>query len=135
MARVRVASITVLASLGIVLGAAPGAFAQSTDTTSAAPSPISPTPRQAQKAQRKAADAQTAATESTAQPGGGSPTRASEKADLKNLEAHGYRPVANESNYPNDIQKAEKATYGSGVTGATGTTGSTKAKAPVRSDN
>jgi hypothetical protein len=79
--------------------------------------------------------AQTAATGATAQPGGGSPTRGSEKADLKNLEAHGYRPVANESNYPNDIQKAEKATYGSGVNGTAGTAGSTKAKAPASSDN
>ncbi|OXC74232.1 DUF4148 domain-containing protein [Caballeronia sordidicola] len=66
-----------------------------------------------------AAFAQTAATGATAQPGGAPATRASEKADLKNLESHGYRPAANESNYPNDIQKAEKATYGSGATGST----------------
>jgi hypothetical protein len=50
-----------------------------------------------------AAYAQTAAAGATVQPGGGSPTRGSEKADLKNLEAHGYRPVANESNYPNSV--------------------------------
>jgi hypothetical protein len=57
----------------------------------------------------------------TAQPNNAPVTRASEKADLKNLEAHGYQPTANESNYPNNIQRAEKATYGSGATGATST--------------
>lgn len=56
----------------------------------------------------------------TAQPNNSPPTRASEKADLKNLEAHGYQPSANDPNYPNNIQRAEKATYGSGATGATG---------------
>jgi hypothetical protein len=55
----------------------------------------------------------------TAQPNNSPPTRASEKADLKNLEAHGYQPTANDPNYPNDIQRAEKATYGSGATSAT----------------
>jgi hypothetical protein len=54
----------------------------------------------------------------TAQPNNAPATRASEKADLKNLEAHGYQPTANDPNYPNDIQRAEKATYGSGATGA-----------------
>lgn len=54
----------------------------------------------------------------TAQPNDAPPTRASEKADLKNLEAHGYQPAANDPSYPNDIQRAEKATYGSGATGA-----------------
>jgi len=63
----------------------------------------------------------------TAQPNNSPPTRASEKADLKNLEAHGYRPTANDPNYPNDIQNAEKAAYGSGATGATSPN---KAKTP-----
>jgi hypothetical protein len=62
------------------------------------------------------AQAQTA---DTAQPNNSPPTRASEKADLKNLEAHGYRPAANESDYPNDIQRAEKAAHGSGESGST----------------
>ncbi|CAH2789688.1 MAG: hypothetical protein CBARDCOR_4537 [uncultured Caballeronia sp.] len=52
MPRVRVASITVLGSLGIVLGAAPDAFAQSAKATPAAPP--SPMYRQARRAQRKA---------------------------------------------------------------------------------
>ena len=54
MPRARIASITVLASLGIVLGGAPDAFAQGTDTSPATPSPALPTVKQAQKAQRKA---------------------------------------------------------------------------------
>lgn len=74
--------------------------------------------------------AQTAASGSTAQPGAGPTTRASEKADLKNPEAHGYRPVANESTYPNDVQKAEKATYGSGATGGTGARHTTTPASP-----
>jgi hypothetical protein len=55
----------------------------------------------------------------TTQPNNAPVTRASEKADLKNLEAHGYQPTANDPSYPNDIQRAEKATYGSGATGST----------------
>jgi hypothetical protein len=82
--------------------------------------------------------AQSAGTGSVAQPGNGPTTRASEKADLKNLENHGYRPAANESNYPNDIQKAERATYGSGATGAAGANpaaAGTSAKMPASSSN
>ncbi|SAL41555.1 hypothetical protein AWB69_04198 [Caballeronia udeis] len=58
MPRVRVASITVLGSLGIVLGATPDAFGRSAKATPAAP-PLPPLPpstmsRQARRAQRKA---------------------------------------------------------------------------------
>jgi hypothetical protein len=66
----------------------------------------------------------------TAQPNNAPVTRASEKADLKNLEAHGYQPTANDPNYPNDIQRAEKATYGSGATGATSTNKPTTPSTP-----
>jgi hypothetical protein len=71
--------------------------------------------------------AQSAATGAAAQPGNGPTTRASEKADLKNLENHGYKPTATESNYPDDVQKAEKATHGSGATGANGAIATTNA--------
>ena len=61
MPRVRVASITVLGSLGIVLGATPDAFARSAKATPAAPplppsplSPPSPMSRQTRRAQRNA---------------------------------------------------------------------------------
>ncbi|WP_438392509.1 DUF4148 domain-containing protein [Caballeronia sp. DA-9] len=66
----------------------------------------------------------------TAQPNNSPPTRASEKADLKNLEAHGYKPAANESDYPNDIQRAEKATYGSGATGSASPNNATTPSTP-----
>jgi hypothetical protein len=87
MPRVRVASITVLASLGIVLGAAPGAFAQSTDTT-----PASPTLKQAQKAQRKA-DRKAA--------------RAKNSAELGKLEKNGYNPAGDRSDYPDNLRRAQ----------------------------
>jgi hypothetical protein len=58
MPRIRVASITVLGSLGIVLGATPDAFARSAKAMPAGPplppSPPSPMSRQARRAQRKA---------------------------------------------------------------------------------
>lgn len=88
MPRVRVASITVLASLGVVLGAAPDAFSQSTDTT--APSP---TLKQAQKAQRKA-DRKAA--------------RARNTAELSKLEKNGYNPADDRSDYPNNLRRAQE---------------------------
>ncbi|WP_158933653.1 DUF4148 domain-containing protein [Burkholderia sp. S171] len=91
MPRVRVASITVLASLGIVLGAAPGAFAQSTDTTP------SPTPKQAQKAQRKA-DRKAA--------------RAKNSAELSKLEKNGYNPADGRSDYPDNLHRAQDKANG-----------------------
>src|ERR1700712_4951535 len=44
--------------------------------------------------------AQSAATGAAAQPGNGPTHRPSERADLKNLENHGYKPTATEPNYP-----------------------------------
>jgi hypothetical protein len=92
MPRVRVASITVLASLGIVLGAAPGAFAQSADATPAVPSPVSPTVKQAQKAQRKA-DRKAA--------------RAKNSAELGKFEKNGYNPAGDRSDYPDNLRRAQ----------------------------
>ncbi|WP_345816394.1 DUF4148 domain-containing protein [Paraburkholderia sp. PREW-6R] len=39
-------------------------------------------------------------------------TRASTKADLKKLEQNGYKPEAQDPNYPSDIQNAEKKANG-----------------------
>jgi uncharacterized membrane protein len=97
MPRVRVASITVLASLGIVLGGAPGAFAQSTDATPAAPSPAPLTPKQLQKAQRKA-DRKAA--------------RAKNSAELSKLEKNGYNPAGDRNDYPDNLRKAEDKANG-----------------------
>jgi len=90
MPRVRVASITVLASLGVVLGAAPDAFSQSTDTTAASPMPSL---KQAQKAQRKA-DRKAA--------------RARNTAELSKLEKNGYNPADDRSDYPNNLRRAQE---------------------------
>jgi hypothetical protein len=95
MPRVRVASITVLASLGIVLGGAPGVFAQSTDATPTPPASL--TPKQAQKAQRKA-DRKAA--------------RAKNSAELSKLEKNGYNPAGDRNDYPDNLRKAEDKANG-----------------------
>jgi hypothetical protein len=100
MPRVRIASITILASLGIVLGAAPGAFAQNTDATTAAPlptPPASPTSWQVQKAQRKA-DRKA--------------VRAKNAAELGQLEKNGYNPAGGRNDYPDDLRRAQAKANG-----------------------
>lgn len=95
MPRARIASMTVLASLGIVLGGASDAFAQGTDATPA--SPASPTLKQAQKAQRKA-DRKAA--------------RAKNSAELSKLEKNGYNPADDRSDYPENLQRAQEKAKG-----------------------
>lgn len=99
MSRIRLASVTVLASIGIVLGAAPDVFAQSADTGSASAAPPGMS-KQAQKAQRKA--------ERKA-------ARAKNTAELSTLEKNGYNPGADRNDYPDDIQKAEEKASGQPV--------------------
>ncbi|MFM0736077.1 hypothetical protein PQQ51_02370 [Paraburkholderia xenovorans] len=41
--------------------------------------------------------------------------KATFKAERKTLEKNGYQPSATDPHYPNDIQKAEKKTYGNGA--------------------
>ncbi|MDN7183682.1 DUF4148 domain-containing protein [Caballeronia sp. SEWSISQ10-4 2] len=98
MSCARVRSITVLASLGIVLGATPDSFAQSADATPAAP-PSTPalTSEQAQKAQRKA--------ERKA-------ARAKNSAELGQLEKNGYNPAADRNDYPDNLRKAQDKANG-----------------------
>ena len=97
MPRVRIASITVLASIGIVLGGAPDAFAQTSDLTPPVPSPTSPTLKQAQKAQRKA-DRKAA--------------RAKNSAELSKLEKNGYNPADDRSDYPGNLRRAQDKANG-----------------------
>ena len=97
MPRVRIASITVLASIGIVLGGAPDAFAQTSDLTPAVPSPTSPTLKQAQKAQRKA-DRKA--------------VRAKNAAELGQLEKNGYNPAGGRNDYPDDLRRAQAKANG-----------------------
>ncbi|OTP75265.1 DUF4148 domain-containing protein [Caballeronia sp. M23-90] len=65
---------------------APVAMAQTTDTAAS-------TPKQVQKAQRKA-DRKAA--------------RTKKNAELKDLEKNGYNPAGDQTNYPQNIQNAEK---------------------------
>ncbi|AMM17481.1 hypothetical protein AX768_25095 [Burkholderia sp. PAMC 28687] len=88
MSRVRIALITLLASLGIIVGATPDSFAQSADAASAA----QPMSKQAQKAQRKA-DRKA--------------VRAKNSAELGELEKNGYNPGSDHNEYPEDLQKAQ----------------------------
>jgi len=66
----------------------PLASAQTTDTDSTASAP-----KQAQKTQRKAAR---------------KAARAKNNAELKDLEKNGYQPGRDQTNYPQNIQDAEK---------------------------
>ncbi|TDG08291.1 DUF4148 domain-containing protein [Paraburkholderia guartelaensis] len=79
----------------------------------------------------------------TANPANTPVTRAQVVADLTRLEQAGYRPVANDLNYPDDIQHAEaivaqqqaqktqQAAPGSTAVGGVAMTGSSDAGAPV----
>ena len=79
----------------------------------------------------------------TANPANAPVTRAQVVADLARLEQAGYRPVANDLNYPDDIQHAEavvaqeqaqktqQAAPGSTAVGGVAMTGSSDAGAPV----
>ena len=79
----------------------------------------------------------------TANPANAPVTRAQVVADLARLEQAGYRPVANDLNYPDDIQHAEavvaqeqaqqtqQAAPGSTAVGGVAMTGNSDAGAPV----
>lgn len=71
------------------------AVAQDNGTPNAAPS--STTPAKPTKAERKAARKE---------------ARAKKNAELKKLEDAGYQPAANDPNYPNKLQQAEKKAAG-----------------------
>ncbi|ACC73332.1 DUF4148 domain-containing protein [Paraburkholderia phymatum] len=87
--------IVLLASASLGIGAAAPAFAQNTDAsggtdaTGAAASAAKPTKQQRKQAHKEA--------------------RAKKNAELKKLEDAGYQPArANDPNYPQDLQDAQK---------------------------
>ena len=86
MLTTRVTALAAAASIVIAALTAPVAMAQSTDTAAS-------TPKQVQKAQRKAAH---------------KANRAKKNAELKTLEKNGYQPGSNQNNYPQNVQDAEK---------------------------
>ena len=90
--------LALLASGALILSSVVPARAQSsgvsaTDNTSALASGTKAEQRAQQKAQRKAAR---------------KAARAKNTAELKKLESNGYQPSENESNYPQNLQNAEK---------------------------
>ena len=86
MYRIRMAVLALVVSVATAGMTAPVAMAQTTDTAAS-------TPKQAQKAQRKA-DRKAA--------------RTKKNAELKDLEKNGYNPAGDQTNYPQNIQNAEK---------------------------
>ncbi|MGI4858178.1 MAG: DUF4148 domain-containing protein [Janthinobacterium lividum] len=91
-----VASLVLAVGLGC--GIAGPAFSQTTTSTAtpAATTDASPTKAEA-RAQRKA---------------DGKARRAKKNAELSKLEKNGYNPSANDENYPNNLQAAEKKANG-----------------------
>lgn len=79
--------------MAMVAGSIPLAAAQEASGVMAAPQPGATTATKPTKAQRKEARKE---------------ARAKKNAELKKLEDAGYKPAANDPNYPNDLQKAEK---------------------------
>jgi hypothetical protein len=91
MFNVRIAAVALAVSVAIAGLSAPIAMAQSSDAAASAPS------KAAAKAQRKAdrkADRKAA--------------RAKKNAELKDLEKNGYQPGGDQTNYPQNLQDAEK---------------------------
>jgi len=88
MYRIRMAAMALVVSVSIVGLTAPVAMAQ----TAASDMGASAT-KQEQKAQRKAAR---------------KAARAKKNAELKDLEKNGYQPGGDQTNYPQNIQNAEK---------------------------
>jgi hypothetical protein len=96
----RLASILAAMSAGLVF--AVPATAQDLQSAPNAGSHVSTTTSSSKataKAQRKIARKQ---------------ARAKRTADLKKLEANGYNPSANDNNYPNNLQSAEKKSSANG---------------------
>jgi hypothetical protein len=86
MYRIRMAALALVVSVATAGLTAPVAMAQTADTAASTPKPE-------QKAQRKA-DRKAA--------------RAKKNAELKDLEKNGYNPSGDQTNYPQNIQNAEK---------------------------
>lgn len=84
MLRIRVVSVAIAASIGLALAWAPVAMAQTpaADTAASVAKP-------SKKAQRKAA-------------------RDKKNAELKELEKNGYQPGGSQTNYPQNLQDAQK---------------------------
>jgi hypothetical protein len=88
MYRISMAAMALVVSVAITGLTAPVAMAQTATSDTGAS-----TPKQVQKAQKKAAR---------------KAARAKKNAELKDLEKNGYQPGGDQTNYPQNIQDAEK---------------------------
>ena len=88
MYRIRMAAMALVVSVSIAGLTAPSAMAQTAASDMGAS-----TTKQEQKAQRKAAR---------------KAARAKKNAELKELEKNGYQPGGDQTNYPQNIQNAQK---------------------------
>jgi len=99
--RIQIRKLTLAATAAAFLfGSAVPAFAQ----TDAASTPPAQDAKAAKSQARKAARAQRKAERKAA--------RAKNTAELKKLEDAGYKPAANDPNYPQNLQNAEKKAAG-----------------------
>jgi hypothetical protein len=88
MFNIRMAALALVVSASIAGLSAPVAMAQSSDA-GAASAPSKAAAKAQRKADRKAA-------------------RAKKNAELKDLEKNGYQPAGDQTNYPQNLQNAEK---------------------------
>jgi hypothetical protein len=102
--------ITLAAAAAILALQTSPAFSQSTANpptgNAAANSPTSTQPQA--MTPPNSADAGSTATSHAQRKANAKAARAKNKAELSKLEQNGYRPSAQEANYPNNIQNAEK---------------------------
>ena len=99
--RIQIRKLTLAATAAAFLfGSAVPAFAQ----TDAASAPAAQDAKAAKSEARKAARAKRKAERKAA--------RAKNNAELKKLEDAGYKPAANDPNYPQNLQNAEKKAAG-----------------------
>jgi hypothetical protein len=110
MFQIRVAAIALVVSVSVTALSAPLAMAQASDTAQATGTAqgsdmAASTPKQVQKAQRKA--------ERKA-------ARAKKNAELKELEKNGYQPGGDQTNYPQNLQDAEKKSAAAKAKAASG---------------
>ncbi|MBR7990141.1 DUF4148 domain-containing protein [Burkholderia cenocepacia] len=100
--RIQIRKLTLAATAAAFLfGSAVPVFAQETASAPAAPAaPAAQDAKAAKSEARKAARAKRKAEHKAA--------RAKNNAELKKLEDAGYKPAANDPNYPQNLQNAEK---------------------------
>ncbi|WP_017923445.1 hypothetical protein [Burkholderia glumae] len=93
-------------TLSLTLGLSGVALAQ---TPASDPAAAAPASARSKAEKRKQARAQHKAERKAA--------RAKNSAELKKLEDNGYKPAANDPNYPQDLQNAEKRAAGAASSG------------------